>query len=99
MFDLHRYYRNVQVAKYEEKPKSDGGRSSVPFRNIIMLETLQGDLGCNRRVEGLCSCVSYQLMHLEVKLNLAIFHHISSTCNSEAILYPLFGLSSIHLQV
>ena len=46
-----------------------------------MLETLQGDLGCNRRVEGLCSCVSYQLVHLEgryVKLNLAIFHHISS---------------------
>ena len=24
-----------------------------------MLETLQGDLGCNRRVGGLCSCVSY----------------------------------------
>ena len=45
-----------------------------------MLETLQGDLGCNRRVEGLFSCVSYQLVHLEVryvKLNLAIFHHIS----------------------
>ena len=32
-----------------------------------MLETLQGDLGCNRRVEGLCSCVSYQLVHLEVR--------------------------------
>ena len=28
-----------------------------------MLETLQGDLGYNRRVEGLCSCVSYQLVH------------------------------------
>ena len=59
-----------------------------------MLETLQGDLGCNRRVEGLRSCVSYQLVHLEVryvKLNLAIFHHLLSTCNStsvEAILYP-----------
>ena len=57
-----------------------------------MLETLQGDLGCNRRVEGLCSCVFYQLVHLEVKkLNLAIFHHISLACNStsvEAILYP-----------
>ena len=59
-----------------------------------MLETLQGDLGCNRRVGGLCSCVSYQLVHLEVryvKLNLAIFHHISSACNStnvEAIHYP-----------
>ena len=42
-----------------------------------MLETLQGDLGCNTKVEGL-------------KLNLAIFHHISSACNSasvEAILY------------
>ena len=56
-----------------------------------MLETLQGDLGCNRRVGGLRSCVSYQLVHLEVryvKLNLAIFHHrllfhhISSACNS-----------------
>ena len=32
-----------------------------------MLETLQGDLGCNRRVEGLCSGVSYQLVHLEVR--------------------------------
>ena len=56
-----------------------------------MLETLQGDLGCNRRVEGSCSCVSYQLVHLKVKLNLAIFHHISSACNSasvEAVLYP-----------
>ena len=45
-------------------------------------ETLQGDLGCNRRVEGLCSCVSYQLVHLEVryvKFNLAII--ISSACN------------------
>ena len=45
------------------------------FGAYIMLETLQGDLGCNRRVGGLCSCVSYQLMHLEVsyvKLNLAI---------------------------
>ena len=36
----------------------------------------------------------YQLVHLEVryvKLNLAIFHHISSACNStsvEAIHYP-----------
>ena len=56
-----------------------------------MLETLQGDLGCNR---SLCSCVSYQLVQLEVryvKLNLAIFHHISSACNStsvEAIHYP-----------
>ena len=29
-----------------------------------MLETLQGDLGCNRRVEGLCFCVSYQLVHI-----------------------------------
>ena len=40
-----------------------------------MLETLQDDFGCNRRVEGLCSCVSYKLVHLEVryvKLNLAI---------------------------
>ena len=71
-----------------------------------MLETPQGDLGCNRRVGGLCSCVSYQLVHLEVryvKLNLAIFHRISSACNSasvEAIFYPQmkFGLSSIHLQ-
>ena len=60
-----------------------------------MLETLQGDLGCNRRVGGLCSCVSYPLVQLEVryvKLNLAIiFHHISSACNStsvEAIHYP-----------
>ena len=59
-----------------------------------MLETLQGDLGCNRRAEGLYSCVSYQLVYLEVryvKLNLAIFHHISSACNSisvGAILYP-----------
>ena len=55
---------------------------------------LQGDLGCNRRVGGLCSCVSYQLVHLEVryvKLNLARFHHILSACNStsvEAIHYP-----------
>ena len=32
-----------------------------------MLETLQGDLGCNRRVEGLCSGVSYLLVHLEVR--------------------------------
>ena len=59
-----------------------------------MLETLQGDLGCNRRVGGVCSYVSYQLVHLEVryvKLNLAIFYHISSACNStsvEAIHYP-----------
>ena len=59
-----------------------------------MLETLEGDLGCNRRVGGLCSCVSYQLVYLEVryvKLNLARFHHISSACNStsvEAIHYP-----------
>ena len=48
-----------------------------------------GYLGCNMRVEGLCSCVSYQLVHLE--LNLAIFHHILSACNTasvEAILYP-----------
>ena len=49
---------------------------------------------CNRRVGGLCSCVSYQLVYLEVryvKLNLARFHHISSACNStsvEAIHYP-----------
>ena len=28
---------------------------------------LQDDLGCNRRVGGLCSCVSYQLVHLEVR--------------------------------
>ena len=34
-----------------------------------MVETLQGDLGCNRRVEGLFMflCVSYQLVHLEVR--------------------------------
>ena len=32
-----------------------------------MLETLKGDLGCNRRVGGFCSCVSYQLVHLEVR--------------------------------
>ena len=32
-----------------------------------MIETLQGDLGCNRRVGGLCSCVPYQLVHLEVR--------------------------------
>ena len=41
-----------------------------------MLETLQGNLGCNRRAEGLYSCVSYQLVYLEVryvKLNLATF--------------------------
>ena len=54
-----------------------------------MLEPLrQGDLGCNRRVGGLCSCVSYQLVHLEfryVKLNLARFHHISSACNSTSV--------------
>ena len=53
-----------------------------------MLETLQGDFSCNRRVEGLCSCVSYQLVHLEVryvKLNLAIFHNSTSV---EAVLYP-----------
>ena len=66
----------------------------VYLLGAYMLETLQGDLGCNRRVGGLCSCVSYQLVHLEVryvKLNLAIFHHISSACNStsvEAIHYP-----------
>ena len=59
-----------------------------------MLETLQDDLGCNRRVGSFCSCVSYQLVHLEVryvKLNLAIFHHISSACISvivEAIHSP-----------
>ena len=56
-----------------------------------MLETLQGDLGCNRRVGGLCSCVSYQLEVRYVKLNLARFHHILSACNStsvEAIHYP-----------
>ena len=29
-----------------------------------MLETLQGDLCCSRRVGGLCSCVSYQLVHI-----------------------------------
>ena len=32
-----------------------------------------------------------RLVHLEVKLNLAIFHHISLACNSviiEAIRYP-----------
>ena len=28
----------------------------------------RNDLGCNRRVGGLCSCVSYQLVHLEVRL-------------------------------
>ena len=53
-----------------------------------MLETLQGDLGCNRRVGGLCSCVFYQLVQLEVryvKLNLAIFHHISLACNSTSV--------------
>ena len=52
-----------------------------------MLKTLQGDLGCNRRVGSLCSCVSYQLVQLEVryvKLNLAIFHRISSACNYPA---------------
>ena len=56
-----------------------------------MLETLQGDLGCNRRVGGLCSCVSYQLMHLEVRYVKLNLHHISSACNStsvEAIRYP-----------
>ena len=37
-----------------------------------MLETLQGDLGCNGRVGGLCSCVSYQLVHLEVNFNLEV---------------------------
>ena len=57
-----------------------------------MLETLHGDLpGCNRRVGGLCSCVSYQLVHLEVryvKVNLALFHHISA-CNSAIGSYSL----------
>ena len=51
-----------------------------------MLETLQGDLGCNRRVGGLCSCFSYQMVHLEVryvKLNLAMNEILK------------FGLSSI----
>ena len=55
------------------------------------LETLQGDLGCNRRVGGLCSCVFYQLMQLEVRYVKLNFHHISSACNStsvEAIHYP-----------
>ena len=50
--------------------------------------TLQGDLGCNRRVEGLCSCVSYQLVHLEVRYVKLIFHHISSACNSTCVVYP-----------
>ena len=63
-----------------------------------MLETLQGELGCNRRVEGLCSCVSYQLVHLEVryvKLNLAII--ISTTFRRHAIL-QVFKLFSIREQ-
>ena len=50
-----------------------------------MLETLQGDLGCNRRVGG---CVSYQLVHLEVRYVIEfgyMFHHISSACNSAII--------------
>ena len=41
-----------------------------------MLETLQGDLGCNRRVEGLCSCVSYQLVHLEVRYFTTFCWHV-----------------------
>ena len=51
-----------------------------------MVETLQNDLGYNRAY--VCSCVSYQLVHLEVgyaKLNLAVFHHISSACNSAIV--------------
>ena len=58
-----------------------------------MLETLQDDFGCNRRVEGLCSCVSYQLVHLEVryvKLYLAVFHHVSSACNSTSVEATLY---------
>ena len=56
-----------------------------------MLETLQGDLGCNRRVGGLCSCVSYQLVQLEVryvKLNFLYF----TTFNRHVIL-QVYSLS------
>ena len=47
-----------------------------------MLETVQGDLGCNRREGGLCSYVSYQLVHLEVRYVKLNMDHILSTCNS-----------------
>ena len=51
-----------------------------------MLETLQCDLGCNRRVGGLCSCVSYQLVHLEVRYVTLNFTACNST-SVQAILY------------
>ena len=53
------------------------GKVVYLFRSIIMLETMQGDLGCSRRVGGfrICSCVSYQLVHLEVS-------HTLLACNS-----------------
>ena len=54
---------------------------SMKKNQKVMVAEVVYPLGCNRRVEGLCSCVSYQLVHLEVryvKLNLAIiFYHIS----------------------
>ena len=41
--------------------------AEVDLLGAYVLETLQGDLGCNRRVGGLCSYVSYQLVHIEAR--------------------------------
>ena len=57
---------------------------------------LQGDLGCrSRRLMFLCllpaGLGAFRSQIQYVQLNLAIFHHILSACNStsvEAILYP-----------
>ena len=64
-----------------------------------MLETLQGYLGCHRR-RPLCllpaGAFRSQICDRYVKLNLAIFHHISSACNSaivKAIMYVQYTKS------
>ena len=52
------YYHNVQYELKLSSPNSDGGRSSVLFRAIIIImQTLQGDLGCkeSRSVVSLTS--------------------------------------------
>ena len=61
-----------------------------------MLETLQGDLGCNRLM---FLCLLPAGADRSQMLNLAIFHRISSACNSTSALSNLFSIREQNTKV
>ena len=75
-----------------ERLVEEGGVGTGKHSSALRARVRANPAWCNRRVGGFCSCVSYQLVHLEVcEVEFGtISPHFISTCNSasvEVILY------------